>query len=445
MPKSSTAQMPAANAAGQPLDYLKNAPSKFYAIQGTIATGASGLQQVTWQQSTPPIIPAYLKAVHLNFQCNINVVLGPANPSSCTISHYAPYSIWSNQLTLGGAPPWPIMELTPWHLDNIACRIDYDDAYFGLALIDSGLAAANGTNFFSAIVDLGQAGWVDTIGQATPPTGGATATGNICPGTALSNTTGGATTVTLHCTFNLTIRLQRRRHLLWGAVPFGDPENRPNHILQLNNLVGTQPEQNLVTNVVGTVTAATTGTTTVTAVYELSYIDLLPSGVNLPEPTVGFGLQVVPSTNTTVAQNVYATTTHRTAMACTGLHHILVNGQLPVQSNYFALWDDQDPQSARWQFDSNLNSFHQYFVNFLKEKRRPPILGWYLADLENGQFPEIPSVTPLDQIVSADATYAAAFGVAVTPAITTVVRLPGAVSGSAYVRTYDFGLVKVPY
>ena len=132
-------------------------------------------------------------------------------------------------------------------------------------------------------------------------------------------------------------------------------------------------------------------------------------------------------------------------MAMTAFHHILVNGQKPVQSNYFGLWDDQDPQSARWQFDTNLNQFHRYFTQFLEEKRRLPIIGWYLADQENGKFPEIPSVTPLDSIISPDATYAAAFGVPVTPAITTVVRLPVAVSGSAYVRTYDFGLVKVPY
>jgi hypothetical protein len=194
----------------------------------------------------------------------------------------------------------------------------------------------------------------------------------------------------------------------------------------------------------GVTSVATTGTTTVTATYELAYIDLLPAGVALPEPTVGFGLQVVPSTTTGIAQNVYAQTTHRTAMAMTALHHILVNGQKAIQSNYFGLWDDQDPQSARWQFDVNTNTFHDYFSKFLREKRRPPIIGWYLADLESGEFPEIPSVTPLDSVVSPDATYAAAFGVPVTPAITTVVRLPGAAS-NPYVRTYDFGLVKVPY
>jgi len=433
-----------AASASQPTDFLKNAPSKFYAIQGTIPAGSGGLQLVTWQQSQPPIIPAYLKAIHLNVQMNV-ALIAAAIATTSHISEYAPYSMFNTQLTLGGAPPWPPMELTPWHLDNIACRINYDDAYFGLGLTNSNLAASNTANFFNYLVDNGLAGWVDTIGQAVPLTGGA-ATGNISPGTNLNNAAAAVTT-NFHCTFNLTIRLQRRRHLLWGAVPFGDPENRPNFIMQLNTLIGTQPEQCFISNVVGGpyTSCLTTGTTTVTAIYELLYIDLLPQGVQLPEPVVGFGLQVVPSTTANLAQNVFAQTTHRTAMAMTAFHHILVNGQVPTQSNYFGLWDDQDPQSARWQFDTNLNQFHRYFTQFLEEKRRLPILGWYLADQENGKFPEIPSVTPLDSIISPDATYAAAFGVPVTPAITTVVRLPVAVSGSCYVRTYDFGLVKVPY
>jgi hypothetical protein len=125
---------------------------------------------------------------------------------------------------------------------------------------------------------------------------------------------------------------------------------------------------------------------------------------------------------------------------------LLINGQLPLEADYYGLWDDQDVQSSRWNFDAQVNTFQEYFDKFQREYHRYPMLGQYVADFENGLFPEIPSVTPYDALMSPDASYAQAFGVPVTPAMTTSIRMPaGTDPSNPYIRTYAFGLVRVPY
>jgi hypothetical protein len=190
------------------------------------------------------------------------------------------------------------------------------------------------------------------------------------------------------------------------------------------------------------------------ATYELQYIDLLPDGVNVPEPTVGFGLQLTASTFSAVSAGATAMVTHRTAQAYTQIHQILVNGGTgatpaypkPVQADYYGLWDDQDQQSAKWAHDATQWTFHIYFQKYFFEKRRYPVIGQYTADFDSGVFPEIPSIDPYDGIMSPDATYAQAFVVPVTPAMTTALRLPASVTAvNPYIRTYAYGLVRVPY
>jgi len=448
--------MSPAAAAGSPGSFLQNAPRKFYSIQGTVPSGSGGASaQVTWNQQVP-IIPAYCTRILLNFQQEFEVTFA-TNGDKCFISPYAPYSGWNNQLTLGGAPPWPPTELTPWYLDDLVCRTDYDPSYPGLGGANSGFP---GTNFLVNILDLGLVGWINTIGSAVPAASltAASTTDNLNPGLLVTNTSGGASAVLhLFANFSLEMRMQRKRHLLWGAIPFGDPENRPNNLMQLLPTVGTQPEQCMFVSPVANsapITAVLQGSATVTATYELAYIDLLPSGVQVPEPTVGFGLQLTASTTTQIAAGAYAITTHRTAQAYTAIHHLLINGgsgatppyPTPIQADYFALWDDQDSQSARWSFDATTWTFQQYFDQYFRQKRRYPIIGQYTADFENGVFPEIPSVDPYDAVMSPDATYAQAFGIPVTPAMTTALRIPGGVTAvNPYIRVYAFGLVKVPY
>jgi len=455
MVATNTRTSPAANAAG-PEIFLKNAPKKFYAVQGTVPTGSGATAaQVTWQQQVP-IIPAYCTSMHLTIQ-QVFLITFAANADKCKISPFAPYSGWNNQLTLGGAPPWPPTELTPWYLDNLQCKVGYDPSYPGLGGVNSGFPA---TNFFAAILDLGQAGWINTIGSAAPALSltAASTTDNLNPGAVVVNTSGGAAaTLTLTANFNLEFRFQRKRHLLWGAIPFGDPENRPNNLMQMLPLVGTNPEKCMFISPLGNsapLTATLVGAATVTATYELQYVDLLPQGVQVPEPTVGFGLQLTVGTTSGMVAGTWALVTHRTAQAYTCIHHLLINGGVGatpaypdvIQSDYFGLWDDQDFQSARWQFDKQQNTFNQYFRQTHRRKRAYPLKGVYVADFENGIFPEIPSVDPYDAIMTPDATYALAFSVPVTPAMTTALRIPtGTVTVSPYIVTYAFGLVKVPY
>ncbi len=442
--------------AAGPGTFLQNAPRKFTTIQGTVPAGSgAAATNVTWV-SPIPVVPAYCVNLHLNIQQTLKVTFA-ANGDKCFISPYAPYSGWNNQITLGGAPPWSPTELTPWYLDSMACHVNYDPSYPGLGGANSGFPA---TNFFSNILDLGQAGWINTIGSAAPATSlvAAATTDNLNPGVLVTNTSGGVdATLTLNAVFSVQMRLQRKRHMLWGAIPFGDPENRPNNLMQLLPLVGSNPEQCTFVNVPGntaSITAVTVGVTTVNATYELQYIDLLPQGVQVPQPSVGFGLQLTASTSSGFTAGSYIPITHRTAQAYTSIYLLLINGgtgatpayPTPIQADYFGLWDDQDSQSARWQFDKVNNTLQQYFDQYHRIKRQYPLKGVYNADFEDGVYPEIPSVDPYDAIMSPDATYAAAFGIPVTPAMTTSLRVPaGTVLASPYVRVYTYGLVKVPY
>ena len=422
-----TPQSQADAAAAVLRSYLKIAPTKYYAILGTIASGSAGggTANVVWQEQIP-IIPALCTAIDLYCVLPITLTLGAAD--GYTTSEFFPYSGISTQLTLGGAPPWPFTELTPFHIDETMHRVDFDPMYGGLGASASVLFPTN--TAFSNSLDAGLAGFKQSLGGFTP-------------GATISATTSGT------IQFVTRIQLQRKRHLLWGAVPFGDPENRPNFSVQLNSMIGTLPEQSLFTAKTGanTDTCVLSSQATVIAVYHLSYIDLLPpSQQQAPTPAIGYGLQLTSSSPGGLVSGTYFKMTHRTAQVYTAMHHILVNGQVPIQADYFGLWDDQDPQSARWSFDNNVNTFQEYFTNYRRIYRRYPYLGVYTAELDDGVYPEVPSVTPYVAFMTPDAAYAKAFNLPVTPAMTTALRIPQAVGASSpYVRNYEFGLVRVPY
>jgi hypothetical protein len=270
---------------------------------------------------------------------------------------------------------------------------------------------------------------------------------------ASPNTTFTATQTAKVWQFKLRQQFQRKRHLLWGAIPFGDPENRPNNQLTLNPLVGTNPEGCLIVNSsTATTTAVTAAQVVVNAIYRLMYIDLLPPSVaQPPAPAVGYGLQMTPSSPSGLTSGNLFKMTHRTAQVYTSVHHILVNftaatGNQAIQADYFGLWDDQDQQSSRWNFDKAVNTFNEWFTEWHRNYRRYPFIGVYTADLDDGLFPEIPSVTPYRALMTPDASYAQAFDLPVTPAMTTTIRIPAAVTASnPYVRMYEYGLVRVPY
>ena len=408
--------------------FLRIAPRKYYSILGTFpkTNSGGGTSTVTWQQPIP-IIPSFATAIEYDFVLPLKFTIGKSG--SLTFSSFLPYSGVQQQLTLGGAPPWPYTELTPWYFDAITRKVNYDWQYPGLG---------NNSQYFATILD-----------QGPTPNNIGTSTANVKPGQKVSNTST-TTNVTKTYTFKFKVRqqLQRKRHLLWGSVPMGDPENRPKNTLQLSPLIGTLPEQSWSTLKVGATTAGVTKTgCKVYAKYELAYIDLLPPTVqSTPQPTVNFGLQLTPYSITNIAAGVLTPITHRTAQLYTAIHHILVNGQKAVRADYFGLWDDQDQQSARWSYDTQNNTFTQFFDNIQQTYRRYMQTGYYPVTLENGIYPEIPSVTPYDALMTPDASYAATFGIPITPAMSSVVRLPsGTTATKPYIRVYSVGLVRVPY
>lgn len=421
--------------------FLKIAPTKYYTILGQLtgvgtATQGGATANIVWQQPIP-IIPSFCTAIDYTIQLPITLSL-QATTGTSTASPFAPWSAFSQQMTLGGAPPWPMMELTPWYLDEITNRVDYDPLYPGLG--DYGNAAPASWPF--NVWDQGPI--PANINQLVSGT-------TFTPGATYTNTTGGTTTTNFSVNFNLRQQLQRKRHLLWGAVPFGDPENRPNNLVQLNPLKGVNPEQSMfISSDVGANTFAyvqTGQTCNVYAKYELRYIDLLPSNLTaVPQPLVNYGLQLTPFSVTGLVAGTIQPITHRTAQIYTDIHHILVNNQVPLRADYFGLWDDQDQQSARWSFDAQANTFTEFFEKTKRTYRRFLQTGVYNLDLDGGLYPEIPSVTPYDGLMSPDASYAASFGVPITPAMTTSIRIPqGTGTTNPYCRVYSFGLVRVPY
>lgn len=431
---ASTPNSAAQAAASAIANFLKVAPRKWYTILGTLAgTNPGGANsQVIWQQPIP-VIPAFCVAVDYDVQLPVKLTLGKkvgTVTGSVVVSAFAPYSALQQQMTLGGAPPWPMFEMTPWYLDYPVHHVNYDWQYPGLG---------NNAGYFATILDEGPI--KQNVGTATT---------NVKPGTKVVNSsTTTVATKTYKWTFRIRQQLQRKRHLLWGSVPFGDPENRPNNVVQLSTLIGKTPTSNMFTNAAGgaTTKALTKGTTKVYAKYELAYIDLLPPTITaVPQPLVNYGLQVTPFSITNLAAGVLQPITHRTAQIYTSIHHVLINNQAGLRADYFGLWDDQDQQSARWAFDSMNNTQQEWFDLVQRTYRRYFTTGHYFVDMENGIFPEIPSVTPYDALMSPDASYAQAFSVPVTPAMSTSFRIKSTVTiATSKVRVYAFGLVRVPY
>lgn len=425
MSTASTPTSQASAAANAIKNFLAVAPKKYYAITGTVASGLAGgsTSDVVFQREIP-IIPAFCTALDYEITIPVALTLG-ATTGAATLSPLAPYSAVANQLTLGGAPPWPLTELVPWYLEGLTKHTNYDPAYPGLG---------DNSSYFSSTLD-----------QGPNPTviGG---TGSLNPGASVTNTTSAAVTTDYTWTFKLRQQFQVKRHLMWGAIPFGDPENRPSNVTQLYPLVGSLPEQSLFVN--GTLaTAVTNGSASITATYELAYIDLLPSTMtSTPQPTVGYGLQLTAASTGITQAGALQQFTHRTSMLYESIHHILVNDGLPVRADYFGLWDTQDQQNARWAYDAQNNTFGEWFTKLQMIYRRYFPTGHYFVDMTGGVFPEIPSVTPYDAMMSPSQSYAEAFGVPVTPAMTTALRIPsGTTISGAYARSYSFGLVNTPY
>jgi hypothetical protein len=420
--------------------FLTYAAERDIPVYGSIPAGSAGggTSAVTWQQDIPEA-PVWCKAVDFEVQFSITVTV-PAS-ATFTVSPYAPYSAFSAQFTIAGAPPWPMTELTPWYIDQLLRKPLKDESYPDIFNNVSGFPGTytpGSTPPYSAGLTDGGPNANNFIGST------------YGPGTKVTNSTTASANYVIAWNFNCRMDLAWFRKSLWGAIPFGDPKNRPRMQFQLNPIIGTNPEMNLLVNATSTVTAVvTTGTTvSVVANYEVLGIDILPGGVATPTPTVGFGLALNPQNQSITSKNLIQNFEHIDSAAYLEIQHLLINSQLPVRADYFGNWLTQEQRSARVEFDAAANSFNEYFTRYYQSHGRYPLIGLYALDLVSGHVPDLPSASPYEGIMSPDATYASQFGVAATPNMHTALRVPTSLTealSSCYAKIYNFEYVRVSY
>lgn len=443
------AQPQSNTAGGTPLvdPFLRYARTQPFPVQiGTLAAGNSGGQAtsfLTWNPPDIPEVPGWVSELDLAITLPVAVVI-PAG-ANATISPYAPYSAFTINMLLAGSPEWPNnTSLVPFWLDEIMSTRDFDPFSVGPNLVNSGTGSQKGN-------PLDIPAWFDagTVTNAFVPnfSGGTTV---VLPGSVIHN--GGTAAATTHfiMSFLTRLRFQRKRTKMWGMVPLGDPQNRPQLKLQLNALVGGQPENNLIQDIAAAGITATvdTGGVTCNAVFRSKSLDILPGSVTqLGTPQVALGLNVTYDNSFSI-QNAGAILYQfqRTAQIYTKILHCFVNKQAPIDVDYFALWLNQNRQSARWEYDMSAGTLQDYYADVLRKYHRYLPNGVFVVDMEDGDFPDIPRETPYNALMSPDTAYAGAAGVAATPNLTTAFRIPsGTVMSGAYAGIYTFGLVRVPY
>jgi hypothetical protein len=405
--------------------FLKYAPLRHIAITGTLPLSSTGGANayVTWQ-SLPPETPVWCTSVDFFVSWKLNIVV--PTTQAFTISPFAPYAAFSNQFTIAGAPTWPLIECTPFLFEYQRSTRGFDMGYLGLG---------QNAGYLANVVDTGPYG--QNFDAAA-----------VAPGVATTNAATTSATYTLTWVFCVHIELQRKRSALWGAIPLGDPKNRLNTLFQLNNLIGTQPEQNLIVVAGAGVTAALDGTTqtTVIACYNVRDIDILPNGVATPSPQVELGYTINSYTQSITSAGIIYPMQHIAAMAYEAVHHVLVNVQVPIRPDYMGLWLTQEQKAARYDFDSQANTLAEYWERYRRQFQRYPYKGHFQIDLTRGAFPDIPSLDPYDGLMTPDSTYGDMFGVKATPSWQTAIRIAtGTGLTNAYVREYEVGLVKVGY
>jgi hypothetical protein len=405
------------------LTYAGVNPWTQLATFATGSPGGPGTGVATLTPSDIPETPSWCSAIDYLITLNLSVVVPAAG--SFTWSPFFPYSSVLQALTLAGAPPWNLLELTPWYLDQITNTHDFDTGYAGL----------------------GQNSPTTAASDPAQDDGGLYTLNSIVPGATITNVGTVQETLTYSVVFSVRQRLQRRRHLGFGLIPFGDPQNRPQQKLQLAPFIGINPEQSAIVNASSGVTCVTTAGSGASIVYELKGLDVLPPQITAtPSPTAGMGLQV--DSNSPSFQNAGSIQyiAKRTAMLYESMHQLVINNELPIRADYFGLWLTQVQQNARWAYDAQANTFSQYYLDMHRRYHRYLPKGHFLADLASGDIPDFPNASPYQAMMTPDVGLAASMGIAPTPAMSTAIRYPSGTSMSgAYVRCYDFGYVPVPY
>lgn len=406
-------------------NFLKYARLKPDIVQlGSITTATSGgstASNVTFTPSDISEVPAWCTDILVQVQLTITVTV-PAN-TTANVSPLFPYNCMQHQLLLAGAPTFPLSSGVPWFLDDITSRRKYDPNDGGVGLYSGGQE------------DQGPTPWTLT---------------NATPGGTIANATSVSANTTVTVKYQYRLRLQRNRSVLWGCFPVGDPENRPRFVAQMSALVGTDPADSPFQDPAGGgVTAVLADAGVCNVIYLSRSLDLTPPGVNLPlpQPIVGFGLQLDADTPANAwTAGAIGSIPLRTAMLYEKVFNVVESVQALVRPDYWAFWTTGDQQSARWAWDSAVGNQQAYYQNQHHIYGRYLPKGVMVADFVSGEFPELPSVSPYDGLVSPDVNYAAAAGTAPIPAMHTALRYPtGTTMTTPKVRTYSFGRVEVPY
>lgn len=398
-------------------------------ILGNIASGATGgaNSPVVWSRVLP-VVPRWVEAIQLDVSLPYTITV----PTGGTgyVSPFAPYSVIQNRFSIAGSPPWDYVSLVAFYLDEITRKQGFDPQR---GTIDQ--ASTFDRYMFNGLPpqqsDHGP--WSFDFGSTSLEPGGTLAAGTY--------------TGTLR--FTGWIQLQRRRSLMFGMVPNGDPQDRPDLEIQLSPLVGPQPENSLIQDPANAgITASLTGAGTVNATWWSKGLDLLPAGVSPASPTVGLGWSIGSATTSVQNAGQIVQYNHQTSMLYQKIIHILVVNSQVVDADYFGLWLTGEQQNARWEYDApGLSNFPAYYAMLQRTYQRFLPKGVFVADLVDGEVPFLPQETPYNGAMSPDESYASAFGVPFTPSMATALRIPSSqsISGTTYFRTYTLGMVEVPY
>lgn len=416
------AQQQAANLA----TFLQYARTRPIQIPGTIPTGSSGGTPASNANFSTdiPVIPAW--AAYLVLEVTLPLTVTTAASQTTGISPYFPWSSLAMQLSLAGSPPWDLVSLVPWWIDYL-------------------------TSFkYMDFADLGPGGQTNQLdpGPFVQNNGGFTPGATIVAGGSPVTTNG---TVTFRC----VCRLQRRRKFLFGAIPLGDPENRPKLTVQLSPLVGPNPEVSPFQSLsAGAATVASlSGQATVNAIFLARNLDIFPPGIDaVPTPTVGMGL-ALNYTTTNIGNPGQLVKMYKTsAMIYEKMLALVFNstaagfGGTALRPDYFGKWLTGEQQSARYEYDATQGTFASYYEKLKRVYDRYFPVGCMIDDMVSGEHPEFPEASPYRAFMTPDTGYAQAFGIPATPAMTLAVRTPaGTPLNAAYAAQYDFGLVNVPY
>lgn len=405
-----------ASVAANSAEYLSLSKDFFATQTGTLAAASAGGKFAFGQPI--PTANKYIKGIWCLVTLPITLTL--PNNTNATVSPYAPFSSVGSSFSINGKYFWSNVEGTAFHLDEITSEKGFDPSY-------SGLGGNGGNNYTSSIYSLG----------------------GLTPGATLSNTSGATTNTNYTLTFSVYHKLQRYRHKPFGIVPAGDPENVPLLDFFLNQLVGTQPEQSLFVSAGAGVTAAVqAGGATVQVVYPEWDVPFMPNSTQqVPQPVVGFGLQINATRTPITLAGTPIPVPHRLAMVYEKIMHVGVNNQGVEDFDRFEFDTEQSEDSFVWRYQrSDATRYFYEYRNLQKYGRYLPA-GVVLADFQGGDYPTIPSESPQILQVTPSIDYASALpGLQVLPAMQTQVQMPaGTALTSAYARNYSFGLVTVGY